>query len=65
MVGAGGVDRGVVLRGVVGCLVVIITSGLTTVSISSSSKTTGCGFGVGLVIGLGCGLEVGLGCGFD
>ena len=44
VVGAGGVVGlwlFVVLRGVVGRLVVLITSGLTTVSISSSSKTTG------------------------
>ena len=53
MVGA----TGVVLRGGFGLLVDFIT-GLITVSIFSSSKTTGCGLGVGL-----CGLEVGLGCG--
>ena len=53
MVGA----TGVVLRGGVGLLVDFIT-GLITVSIFSSSKTTACGLGVGL----GCGLEVGLGC---
>ena len=59
MVGTGGV----VLRGGVGLLVDFIT-GLITVSISSSSKTTVCGLGVGLwglEVGLGCGLVVGLG----
>ena len=59
MVGTGGV----VLRGWVGLLVDFII-GLITVSIISSSKTTGCGLGVGLCVlevGLGCGLVVGLG----
>ena len=51
MVAAGGV----VPRGGVGLLVDFIT-GLITVSIFSSSMTTGCGLGVGF-----CGLEVGLG----
>ena len=50
MVAAGGV----VPRGGVGLLVDFIT-GLITVSVFSSSKTTGCGLGVGL-----CGLEFGL-----
>ena len=51
MVAAGGV----VLRGGVGILVDFIT-GLTTVSVFSSSRITGCGIGDGL-----CGLEVSLG----
>jgi len=68
VVGAGWVGRRreVVLLGVFGLLVVLMT-GLTTVSTSSSSKTTGCGLGAGLWVGLGCGLGagllVGLGCG--
>ena len=51
MVGTGGV----VLLGGAGLLVDFIT----VFSMFSSSKTTGCGLGVGL----GSGLEVGLGCG--
>jgi hypothetical protein len=66
VVGESGVGLGVVLRGLVGLLVVFIT-GFTTVSISSSSKTTGCGLRVdlcvGLCVGLGSAPEVGLGCG--
>ena len=61
MVAAGGV----VLCGGFGPLADFIT-GLITVEIFSSSKTTGCGLGVGLCgleVGLGRGLVVGLGLG--